>query len=175
MIIHVAGCPGSGKTFIKNIIDNTHDITTIDTDDWTNDFYKHNKKFNSKKYEKFIQNKVAQLRKKRKPAVIVGVVDYIYNNEYVVVEIDVDYKYFIKINTRQLFIQFNQRLLTHICRNQETTNWWIENKSIIPRFVSFDHLKQEHEKIRKVYLDSGYKEMTQREIIKQILRLLKNV
>ncbi len=58
------------------------------------------------------------LFKKRKPAVIVGVVDYVYNNEYVVVEIDVDYKYFIKISTRQLFIQFNQRLLTHICNHK---------------------------------------------------------
>jgi uridine kinase len=107
MIIHIAGTSGSGKTYIGDLF--KKDCNVIDLDDWTEEFNKKKIK-NNKEFIKFIDDKINKLDE-NEINLLVGYLDVYMNNKLIVYPLKTNFKFFIKISPKQLFIQYNTRLL----------------------------------------------------------------
>jgi adenylate kinase family enzyme len=163
MIIHICGSSGSGKTYIGNLFKNK--INVIDLDDWTEEFNKKTLK-TKKTFMSFIDEKL----KKLNDCLLVGYLDVFIQNKIIIYDIDTPYKFFIKIPLKQLFKQYNSRIVKIICKNKNDILDVIEknNYDALPVFKTINELKNIYEKDVENYKNLGYKMLNQDKIIKCI-------
>ena len=140
MIIHIAGTSGSGKTYIGNLF--KKDCNVIDLDDWTEEFNKKKIK-NNKEFIKFIDNKINKLDE-NKINLLVGYLDVYINNKLIVYPLKTNFKFFIKIFPKQLFIQYNTRLLNYICKNKNNIILNLNKNKLPPNFKTIEDLEKEY-------------------------------
>jgi len=139
MIIHIAGTSGSGKTYIGNLF--KKDYNVIDLDDWTEEFKKKIK--NNKEFIKFIDNKINKLDE-NKINLLVGYLDIYINNKLIIYPLKTNFKFFIKISLKQLFIQYNTRLLNYICKNKNNIILNFNKNKLPSNFKNIEDLKKEY-------------------------------
>ncbi len=163
MIIHICGSSGSGKTYIGNLFKNK--INVIDLDDWTEEFNEKNIK-TKKTFMSFIDEKL----KKLNDCLLVGYLDVFIQNKIIIYDIDTPYKFFIKIPLKQLFQQYNSRIVKIICKNKNDILDVIEknNYDALPVFKTINELKNIYEKDIENYKNLGYKMLNQNKIIECI-------
>ena len=140
MIIHIAGTSGSGKTYIGNLL--KKDYNVIDLDDWTEEFNKKKIKHN-KEFIKFIHDKINKLDE-NKINLLVGYLDVYMNNKLIIYPLKTNFKFFIKISTKQLFIQYNTRILNYICKNKNNIILNLNKKKLPPNFKTIEDLEKEY-------------------------------
>lgn len=166
MIIHVCGASGSGKTYIGEKFYNKMNV--IDTDDWTEEYSNLDIK-TKKSYINFINNKINNLDK-NKMNLLVGYLDFYINNELVIYPISTDYKFFIKISAKKLFIQYNVRLINWICKNKKNAISKIKDYKLLP-FKELEEIKKDYKKDLDEYVNKlNYIPLTQNEIIKFLIK-----
>lgn len=135
-IIHISGAPGSGKTTIGLKLKEHYKTKVIvkDLDDLFTEFKKLNTgKFNSKKYQHFIDNFVN--KHNNKPIIFVGLnSEHLTNNFY---EINPDHKFYI-----DLPIDIN--LKRHFVR--EINGWldWMQNRN---KNILFNQLLNDEDEV----------------------------
>jgi len=140
MIIHIAGTSGSGKTYIGDLF--KKDCNVIDLDDWTEEFNK--KKFkNNKEFIIFIDDKINKLDE-NKINLLVGYLDVYMNNKLIVYPLKTNFKFFIKISPKQLFIQYNRRILNYICKNKNNIILNLNKNKLPPNFKTIEDLEKEY-------------------------------
>ena len=140
MIIHIAGTSGSGKTYIGDLF--KKDCNVIDLDDWTEEFNKKKIK-NNKEFIKFIDDKINKLDE-NKINLLVGYLDVYINNKLIVYPLKTNFKFFIKISPKQLFIQYNTRILNYICKNKNNIILNLNKNKLPPNFKTIEDLKKEY-------------------------------
>ena len=140
MIIHIAGTSGSGKTYIGNLL--KKDYNVIDLDDWTEEFNKKKIKHN-KEFIKFIDDKINKLDE-NEINLLVGYLDVYMNNKLIVYPLKTNFKFFIKISPKQLFIQYNTRLLNYICKNKNNIILNLNKNKLPPNFTPIEDLEKEY-------------------------------
>ena len=140
MIIHIAGTSGSGKTYIGNLF--KKDFNVIDLDDWTEEFNKKKLK-NNKKFIKFIDNKINKLDENKKN-LLVGYLDVYINNKLIVYPLKTNFKFFIKISPKQLFIQYNTRIVNYICKNKNNIILNFNKNKLPSNFKTIEELEKEY-------------------------------
>ena len=140
MIIHIAGTSGSGKTYIGNLL--KKDCNVIDLDDWTEEFNKKKIKHN-KEFIKFIDDKINKLDE-NEINLLVGYLDVYMNNKLIVYPLKTNFKFFIKISPKQLFIQYNTRLLNYICKNKNNIILNLNKNKLPPNFTPIEDLEKEY-------------------------------
>ena len=156
MIIHIAGTPGSGKSYIGNMFKKQKNIKVIDTDDWRDEFYSSKIIKNKKNYLKFIDSKMSNILKNTViNYLLVGVLDDYIKNELVFPDIVVNKKFFLKISAKKLFMQRNIRLLNYLCKNKKKYEYDIQNLKI-PDFRSLEEIKEEYAKDILLYKNHNY-------------------
>lgn len=170
MIIHIAGTSGSGKTYIGNLFKKKYNV--IDLDDWTEEFNK-NKIKEKKKFIKFIDDKINKLNK-NKINLLVGYLDYYINNELVVYVLKTNYKFFIKISPKKLFIQYNTRIVNYICKNKNNIILNLNKNKLPPRCKTMEDLEKEYNIDYNNYVSNlNYKLYTSIQIINYIKKIEK--
>ena len=140
MIIHIAGTSGSGKTDIGNLL--KKDCNVIDLDDWTEEFNKKKIKHN-KEFIKFIDDKINKLDE-NKINLLVGYLDIYMNNKLIIYPLKTNFKFFIKISPKQLFIQYNTRILNYICKNKNNIILNLNKNKLPPNFTPIEDLEKEY-------------------------------
>jgi hypothetical protein len=140
MIIHIAGTSGSGKTYIGDLF--KKDCNVIDLDDWTEEFNKKKIK-NNKEFIKFIDDKINKLDE-NEINLLVGYLDVYMNNKLIVYPLKTNFKFFIKISPKQLFIQYNTRLLNYICKNKNNIILNLNKNKLPPNFTPIEDLEKEY-------------------------------
>jgi len=140
MIIHIAGTSGSGKTYIGDLF--KKDCNVIDLDDWTEEFNKKKIK-NNKEFIKFIDDKINKLDE-NKINLLVGYLDVYMNNKLIVYPLKTNFKFFIKISPKQLFIQYNTGILNYICKNKNNIILNLNKNKLPPNFKTIEDLKKEY-------------------------------
>lgn len=170
MIIHIAGTSGSGKTYIGNLFKKYCNV--IDLDDWTEEFNK-NKIKEKKEFIKFIDDKINKLNK-NKINLLVGYLDYYINNELIVYALKTNFKFFIKISPKKLFIQYNTRIVNYICKNKNNIILNLNKNKLPPKFKTIEDLEKEYNNDYNSYvLDLNYKLYTSMQIINYIKKIEK--
>ena len=140
MIIHIAGTSGSGKTYIGDLF--KKDCNVIDLDDWTEEFNKKKIK-NNKEFIKFIDDKINKLDE-NEINLLVGYLDVYMNNKLIIYPLKTNFKFFIKISPKQLFIQYNTRLLNYICKNKNNIILNLNKNKLPPNFTPIEDLEKEY-------------------------------
>ena len=103
---------------------------------------------------------------------LVGYLDYYINNELIVFPISSDYKFFIKISSKKLFIQYNIRLINWICKNKNKAISKINDYKLLP-FKKIEDIEEDYKKDLIEYVDKlNYKLYTQNQIIKFLKKFL---
>ena len=140
MIIHIAGTSGSGKTYIGNLL--KKDCNVIDLDDWTEEFNK-KKIIHNKEFIKFIDDKINKLDENN-INLLVGYLDIYMNNKLIIYPLKTNFKFFIKISPKQLFIQYNTRILNYICKNKNNIILNLNKNKLPPNFTPIEDLEKEY-------------------------------
>jgi S-methylmethionine-dependent homocysteine/selenocysteine methylase len=140
MIIHIAGTSGSGKTYIGDLF--KKECNVIDLDDWTEEFNKKKIK-NNKEFIKFIDNKINKLDE-NKINLLVGYLDVYVNNKLIIYPLKTNFKFFIKISPKQLFIQYNTRMVNYICKNKNNIILNLNKNKLPPIFKTIEDLEKEY-------------------------------
>ena len=140
MIIHIAGTSGSGKTYIGYLF--KKDCNVIDLDDWTEEFNKKEKK-NNKEFIKFIDNKIYKLNE-NKINLLVGYLDVYMSNKLIIYPLKTNFKFFIKISSKKLFIQYNTRIVNYICKNKNDIFLNLNKSKLPPNFKTIEDLEKEY-------------------------------
>jgi len=140
MIIHIAGTSGSGKTYIGDLF--KKDCNVVDLDDWTEKFNKKKIK-NNKEFIKFIDDKINKLDE-NKINLLVGYLDVYMNNKLIVYPLKTKFKFFIKISPKQLFIQYNTRILNYICKNKNNIILNLNKNKLPPNFKTIEDLEKKY-------------------------------
>ena len=140
MIIHIAGTSGSGKTYIGNLLKKGCNV--IDLDDWTEEFNK-KKIIHNKEFIKFIDDKINKLDENN-INLLVGYLDIYMNNKLIIYPLKTNFKFFIKISPKQLFIQYNTRILNYICKNKNNIILNLNKKKLPPNFTTIEDLEKEY-------------------------------
>lgn len=162
MIIHISGSSGSGKTYIGEKFHKKMNV--IDTDDWTEEYDKIIKNKTKKSFIDFIQNKIDNLDK-NKINLLVGYLDKYINNKLIIYQIKTDYKFFIKISPKKLFIQYNSRIINWICKNKEEALSKINHYKLLP-FRTLNEIEEQYKKDLDEYvIKLKYKLYNQTKII----------
>lgn len=149
MIIQISGTPGSGKTYIGLKFKNKYNV--IDTDDWMEEFYKSNLKKTKINFLKFMDKKIHNLDNK-KNNLLVGMLDFFIDNELIVYPVKSKYKFFIKISTKNLFLQYNKRLINWICKNKNNAVSIIKKYNLLP-FKNLNEIKKMYDDDYSVYVN----------------------
>lgn len=117
MIIHIAGSPGSGKSYLGDMIEKKYkDVKVVDTDVWRDQYFDTTKKTSAKGYSSFITEQIKKLNNKN--VVLVGVLDDYIGGKDVFPTVKADVKLFLKMDMSVLYKQYNTRLLKYICKNK---------------------------------------------------------
>ena len=140
MIIHIAGASGSGKTYIGNLFIDRMNV--IDLDNWTEEFNKKKLKTN-KKFITFIDDKINKLDENN-INLLVGYLDIYMNNKLIIYPLKTNFKFFIKISPKQLFIQYNTRILNYICKNKNNIILNLNKNKLPPNFTPIEDLEKEY-------------------------------
>ena len=140
MIIHIAGTSGSGKTYIGNLLKKGCNV--IDLDDWTEEFNK-KKIIHNKEFIKFIDDKINKLDENN-INLLVGYLDIYMNNKLIIYPLKTNFKFFIKISPKQLFIQYNTRILNYICKNKNNIILNLNKNKLPPNFTPIEDLEKEY-------------------------------
>jgi len=163
MIIHIAGSSGSGKSYIGNIFKNNMNV--IDTDDWTEEYGKIIKNKTKKSFINFIQNKINNLDI-NKINLLVGYLDFYIKNKLIIFPIITKYKFYIKISSNKLFIQYNSRIINWICKNKEEALSKINHYKLLS-FRTLDEIEKQYKNDYNDYVVKlKYKLYSQNKIIK---------
>ena len=162
MIIHIAGTAGSGKTYIGELF--KKNINVIDIDDWMEEFSNINK--NTKKlFISFIKNKINKLDN-NKINLLVGYLDCYIGKKIIFYPLIADYKFFIKISPKQLYIQYNLRLVNYICKNKEEIKNNITKYNFLPPFKTINDLINKYNNDINDYINNlDYKLYSSKKII----------
>jgi shikimate kinase len=189
-VILISGQSGSGKTTIGNKLSNFDDVIVYDTDDVnfdTRNELKSNSEYNeaidtgNNETSNRMQNTLARKKRdiiinenKNKVIVFVGV-----TMSFDDIECD---KYYIDLDIEEHYKRLSLRTLEEICSNanqiQEIINNVKPRKSLVDiinlgvkqRFpIDFDKMKSIVENSRKFAEESGYKVMTSKDILREII------
>jgi hypothetical protein len=191
IIIHVSGPSGSGKTYLGNKLKDKFGskIVVKDIDNLRSDFINKtygNKfswnNFDSKKYQKFIDNFI---NKQTKPLILVGLNHMFWHNKDLYYNLHSNYNFYIKIDdmlvVKQKCIRFITDELQDIIKNDKVINDITKNNKNFVKLVSENIERecgtQETLKINKMwnkdYKSQGYKFMSREDIYKEIVGILK--
>ena len=140
MIIHISGTSGAGKSYIGNLF--KKDCNVIDLDDWTEEFNKKKIK-NNKEFIKFIDDKINKLDE-NKINLLVGYLDIYTNNKLIIYLLKTKFKFFIKITPKQLFIQYNTRIVNYICKNKNNIILNLNKNKLPYDFKTIENLEKEY-------------------------------
>jgi adenylate kinase family enzyme len=170
LIIHIAGTSGSGKTYIGNLFNK--DCNVIDLDDWTEEFNKKDIK-NNKEFIKFMDDKINKLDQ-NKINLLVGYLDVYINNKLVVYPLKTNFKFFIKISPKKLFLQYNTRIVNYICKNKNNIILNLNNNKLPPKFKNKEDLEKEYNTDYNNYVSTlNYTLSTSTQIINFIKNIIK--
>lgn len=174
MIIHISGAPGYGKTTFGvkiNEIKNKN-VKVFDLDDIFDNFmYESNYRFNSNKYQKYVNNLIS--KNKNKHIIFVGLnMDKGHTNK--LYNLSATHKFYIdiKINLllERLFYREVQQIYTHrkniwqdYLRDPNTTSLKLMHN------ININQLKNETKKFDKIYIKKGYHVLSTK-LIKKFLK-----
>ena len=192
IIFHFSGTPGTGKSFlcelINNLIQNRANIKTFDTDYWLDEW--HDKIAPKAKsgseardiYEKFINAKITKLEKSKEKWILCGVLNYEFRVRGRLLRMpelswpNHTKKIFLKVDIDTLYIQTTMRGIDYLCtRRDELKKEILEGKEISFGLGDKEYIKNYYQFDLDYHLKRGYILKTQQQALKMAHNyLLKN-
>lgn len=193
IIIHISGPSGSGKSTLGNIIKNQFGdkIVVKDIDDLRADFvlkfyggydkfWKNKYKWNSKEYQKYIDDFV--IKHQNKPIIFVGLNHMPWWNKKLYYNMHAIYKYYIQLKSDIIFNQKCSRAFDEIFvndREKTLSNIRKYDKKYLKRMNNYINSECNYKQIKTMnkiwnldYSKQKYKFMSSDDIFKEITNIL---